>query len=72
MVPPGHACDDGSRKIATAQSELEGCSRSQVQRSYQSSQVDDQQLDQDGGDPGFLHGSDDGSNGDGVRVITLI
>src|SRR6266581_5209255 len=37
MVPPGHACDDGSHKIATTQSKLEGCSFSQVQRSYQSS-----------------------------------
>src|SRR6266704_6998913 len=66
MVPPGHACDDGSHKIATAQSELEGCSRSQARRSYQSSQEDDRRLDQDGGDPGFSRGSGDGSDGDGV------
>src|SRR6266702_7318039 len=72
MVPPGHACDDGSHKIATAQSKLEGCSRSQVRRSYQSSREDDRRLDQDGGDPGFSCGSGDGSDGDGVRVITLI
>ncbi len=72
MVLPGHACDDGSHKIATTQSELEGCSHSQVRRSYQSSQEDDRQLDQDGGDPGFSRGSGNGSDGDGVRVITLI
>ncbi len=74
MVLPGHACNDGGCKIATTQSKLEGCSCSQVQRSYQSSQEDDWWLDQDRGDPGFPHssGNGSGSDGDGVRVIILI